>query len=454
MAVDWRSYADTTLETYIAEFTRVGSPMLGEAQAIWDAARPHSRLALAMLFMEGKYETLHDIPASYHNPFSLAKPMGGVGLDRWMQYSSFAQGTQAWRERITSPTYGNGIYARTGTLAELIHVFAPGRDNNNEALYVDTVLAKMGVFPVLTEGTPVATYKSYPVLWSAASGKTVMVESPAPIIQKLIPLSAARPGTKRKNPWKWVQHETGNPSVGANAEMHYRFLMGQLGVQTSFHFVVDDDQIIQLVPCDEVTWQAADGTGPGNYNGISCELCINSDANKALSRRNAEWLAGGVLKADEGTVADVTRHWDYNAGDPNRHHCPDLMMTEGYWPTFVANVGKIIAGGVTTPATGETYAVPILLDLGEWDGKDRTLPDGTVLRACKRVVKARTKTKRYQVGAITAPSIGPDLKKGDEATIDYVFQAKNGGARWAYTTYGTRLRLAHFDPYITITPKG
>lgn len=100
-----------------------------------------------------------------------------------------------------------------------------------------------------------------------------------------------------------------------------------------------------------------------------------------------------------------------------------------------------------------TYAPARPIDLGVWDGKDRTLEDGTVMRACKRTITARTRTKRYQYGDPSAPSIGEDLERGQEATIEYVFQAKNKGTRWGYTEWGTRLRLAHFDPYIVISPK-
>jgi hypothetical protein len=455
--VDWRTYGDIPIETFRAELERVNSPMLPDADAIWAATRPHSALALAMMWTEQRYATYKEspIPASYHNPLSLAKPTGGNldGANRWERYGSYVTGALAWKDRITSPTYKNGIYANTGTLADLVRVYAPAHDNNDTNLYIDTVQALLQKWPRIQETPPVATYPSYPVLWSESTGKTIQVESPVPIVQKIIPAykTAQRPGTKRRNPWKWVQHETGNPAAGANAEMHYRFLMGLTTQNVSFHFVVDDGQIIQLIPCDEITWQAADGAGPGNYNGISCELCINSDGNKALSRRNAEWLAGGVLKADEGTIADVTRHYDYNQADPDRHYCPQLMMQEGYWPTFVANVGKVIAGKPATPEP--TYATPVVLDLGTWDGKDRVLDDGTVMRACNRIVRARRKTKRYQLAADDAPVIGPDLKEGDEAEIQYVFQAKAGGQRWAYTKYGTRLKLSHFNPYIVISPK-
>ena len=76
----WRTLGDTTLETYRAEFARIGSPMLGDAAAIHTAARPHSALALAMMFHEKKYDTVTDtIPASFRNPLAVAKPDGGGG---------------------------------------------------------------------------------------------------------------------------------------------------------------------------------------------------------------------------------------------------------------------------------------------------------------------------------------------------------------------------------------
>jgi hypothetical protein len=89
-------------------------------------------------------------------------------------------------------------------------------------------------------------------------------------------------------------------------------------------------------------------------SGISNELCVNSGIDTAKARHNAEALAGGIFKV-LGLGADrVKRHWDFNAGSQaDRHHCPDEMMNDNYWATFVNNVGVIAGwqGRITRPTT-------------------------------------------------------------------------------------------------------
>ncbi len=160
---NWRTLGDTTLATYRAEFTRLQSPMLPEAEAIHAAARPHSALALAIMFHEKKYDTATDIiPAHFHNPLAVGKPLGGIGLDRWEQYDTYADAVTAWKERVTSPTYKDGVYAKTTTLPELIHVYAPAEDKNNEIRYHEVLLERLAAFPKaerLTDEDPEASSK-------------------------------------------------------------------------------------------------------------------------------------------------------------------------------------------------------------------------------------------------------------------------------------------------------
>jgi len=180
------------------------------------------------------------------------------------------------------------------------------------------------------------------------------IELPVNLIINLLPFSEKhRPGTQRQMPGFWVQHETDNHHVGAGARMHRNFLFDGAPDNNgreqflSYHFAVDDREIYQMVPIDEVTFQAADGAGPGNMSGISCEMCVNDDGDKQLTRRNTVALARAICNR-LGLHADrVKRHWDFNAGDPGRHHCPDVMMNDGFWPTFVA----LVAGGSQTKPT-------------------------------------------------------------------------------------------------------
>jgi len=184
------------------------------------------------------------------------------------------------------------------------------------------------------------------------------IELPVPLHIDLLPPGNwnHRPGYQRQMPGFWVQHETDNHSPGAGARFHRDFLFNGApddagNEQTlSYHFTVDDHEIYQMVPINEVTWQAADGNGPGNLSGISCEMCVNDDGDKNLTRRNAEALAGAICQR-LGLHADrVKRHFDFNAADPNRHHCPDVMMNDGYWDTFVKHVAKYgTKGPLPTP---------------------------------------------------------------------------------------------------------
>jgi hypothetical protein len=174
------------------------------------------------------------------------------------------------------------------------------------------------------------------------------IELPVNLIINLLPPSHNhRPTWQRQMPGYWVQHETDNHDLGAGARMHRDYLFNGAPDDNgheqvlSYHFAVDDHEIYQMVPISEVTWQAADGDGPGNMSGISCEMCVNVDGDKNLTRRNTDALARAICNR-LGLHADrVKRHWDFNAADPDRHHCPDVMMNEGYWQTFVAHV----AGG-------------------------------------------------------------------------------------------------------------
>ena len=133
---NWRDLGDVPLSAYRTELARLNSPMLDEAEAVYEAARPHAALCLAMMWVEQKYATLSSIPAPFHNPLSLARPDGSPadGDDRWERFDTWADGVRAWRERITSPDYkpsNPGVYARTTTLEDLIRVYAPPSENDS-----------------------------------------------------------------------------------------------------------------------------------------------------------------------------------------------------------------------------------------------------------------------------------------------------------------------------------
>ncbi len=289
------------------------------------------------------------------------------------------------------------------------------------------------------------------------AGLNTPIPLPVPLIIDLIPPTQLlqRPGTQRALPGFWVQHETGNAGSGADAKMHDQYMhngapdkFGQ-PQQLGYHFTTDDNVIYQMLPIDEVSWQAADGGGPGNMSGISNELCINDGIDHAKARFNAEALAGGVLAA-LGLGADrVKRHWDFNENSVPRHHCPDLMMNENYWDTFVENVGKVIAGTVG-PGTQPPILYPWLEAAEAAKGLNRAIGDTTVYYLPQTYTAIR-KTPRLRQASDTAV-IGPPIEEGTQFKADYVF--RHGNATYVLTPFGTRVKAAHLLPKVQISPKG
>lgn len=144
----WRGLGSVSLDDMRAEFKRLGSPIEPHAAAIHKALGPDSALALAMMFHEKKYDTVTDIiPRSFNNPLAVAKPEGGSGQDRWERYDAYDDAMVAWRNRIRSTTYKNGVYAKTTSIEDLIaDAYAPASENDVER-YIEVVVDRLNAFP-------------------------------------------------------------------------------------------------------------------------------------------------------------------------------------------------------------------------------------------------------------------------------------------------------------------
>lgn len=140
-----------------------------------------------------------------------------------------------------------------------------------------------------------------------------------------------RPGIKARRPRVGVCHETGNPNTMAVSDARY-LQNGSGGRQASWHITVDDTEAYIGIPVDEVTWQASDGAGPGNYNGISIEHAVArqimaSPARKQKCRSNGAEIHGKIAaRFDAQTVAKA--HYDFA---PDKKWCPAHMLSEGYF---------------------------------------------------------------------------------------------------------------------------
>jgi N-acetylmuramoyl-L-alanine amidase CwlA len=122
-------------------------------------------------------------------------------------------------------------------------------------------------------------------------------------------------------------HNTGNASKGAGARNHFMYLhnveiSGERYV--GYHFVVDDRNIYQCLPLDEVSYHC--GERKGNYNSISVEICENVDMNYDKAEENAVALIKELLKLFN--ITEIKSHKDWSG-----KNCPHKILP--YWNEFI-----------------------------------------------------------------------------------------------------------------------
>jgi hypothetical protein len=141
-------------------------------------------------------------------------------------------------------------------------------------------------------------------------------------------------------------HETANANVGANAEMHRRFVQGGGGsAGVSFHWVVDDKEAVHLLTDTEVGWHAGDGSkGRGNRTAIAIETCINADGDWARTRRNLTLLVATLMHRHGIPLASIRQHNFYSGKD-----CPRVMRRDGLWAGQVAAIDVAYRALVAPP---------------------------------------------------------------------------------------------------------
>lgn len=155
------------------------------------------------------------------------------------------------------------------------------------------------------------------------------------IKQQLIPVNMkrTRPGIKMAPKYITV-HTTDNPSKGANANAHARLQSSGNPRQASWHYQVDDKEIWQSIPDNEVAWHAGDGRGPGNTQSIGVEICVNQDGNFDKAKQNAIWLIRKLMMDYCIPVDRVVSH-KYWSGK----NCPAKLLP--VWNEFIKEVQAV-----------------------------------------------------------------------------------------------------------------
>ncbi len=209
-----------------------------------------------------------------------------------------------------------------------------------------------------------------------------------------------------------VAHWTANTKAGADAHANRNYFNGS-AMYASAHYCVDDGEIIQCIPDNEVGYHVGannyrpdgekimgkSGLSP-NYFLVGFEMCVNSDGNWEKTYKNSVKLAAHLLLKYQFSLDDLYRHHDITGKD-----CPKMMLTAASWGQFKKDIEKEMAN-----------------DLG-WPIKSAKVVDADTLN--------------IRSGAGAAFSLLGKLNKGDAVEI---FEEKSGWSsigkgRWVSSKY-------------------
>lgn len=131
-------------------------------------------------------------------------------------------------------------------------------------------------------------------------------------------------------PTRIVVHNTANDASARN-EIAY---MTSNNNEVSFHYAVDDKEIIQGIEENRNAWHAGDGNGKGNREGIAIEICYSKSGGERFTKAeaNAVDLIVDILNRYSWDIDKVTKHQDYSG-----KYCPHRTLDLG-WERFLEEV--------------------------------------------------------------------------------------------------------------------
>ncbi|KXZ17885.1 N-acetylmuramoyl-L-alanine amidase [Bacillus nakamurai] len=149
-------------------------------------------------------------------------------------------------------------------------------------------------------------------------------------------------------------HNTANDACAAN---EISFMAGN-PESTSYHFAVDDKEVIQGIPLDRNAWHSGDGTnGTGNRKSIGVEICYSKSGGpryKAAEALAIKFVAQ-LLKERGWGIDRIRKHQDWNG-----KYCPHRILSEGRWDKVKAAIAAELErlGGkkASSPAKTDTKA--------------------------------------------------------------------------------------------------
>lgn len=133
-------------------------------------------------------------------------------------------------------------------------------------------------------------------------------------------------------------HNTANDATAEN-EIKYMITNDN---KVSFHYAVDDKEIVQGIADNRNAWHCGNTTG--NRNSLSVEICYSKSGGDKFTKaeENAAEFIASKLKQYSLKVSNVTTHKAWNGKD-----CPHRTLSLG-WDRFIKMIQKYYDGSASS----------------------------------------------------------------------------------------------------------
>lgn len=147
-------------------------------------------------------------------------------------------------------------------------------------------------------------------------------------------------------------HNTAN---NASAWNEISYMIGNKN-EVSFHYAVDDVEVVQGIPTDRNAWHCGDGAnGTGNRKSIGVEICYSKDGGDKFNKaeKNSAIFVAELLKKYGWGVDRVKKHQDWSS-----KNCPHRTLQLG-WQRYLNMVQAElnVLNNPPKPSTNTFYRV-------------------------------------------------------------------------------------------------
>lgn len=211
-----------------------------------------------------------------------------------------------------------------------------------------------------------------------------------------------------------------NTSNDASADAEIRYMISNNN-QVSYHFAVDEKEVVQGLPTDRNAWAAGDGSsGQGNRKYIHVEICRSTgdlETFKKCEQNAAEFIAKELKKRGWG-IDKVKQHANFA-----NKNCPHRTRELG-WQRFL-NMIQTELNKLNGKTSTSSNASNSNYKIGDYNKKVKTT-DSLNIRSARNA----------------SGSLKGTLPKGTEVEVGYILYQDNSntpkGSMWGsvYSSYG------------------